>query len=248
MPLRAVLCDLDDTLFDHYEASRTAIAALHASVPGFACWSVEELATRHSVLLELLHVEVLQGRLTIPEARTERFRRLLVDAAAARPAERAPELAGTYRRAYETSCRAVPGALDLLGALKQARIPVAVVTNNIVVEQQMKLVRCGLSAYVDALVTSEEVGVQKPGVRIFEVALERLNAPADNAVMLGDGWATDVLGARAAGVRAVWFNRHGAANLDPDVPELRSLVPTSDVLRALDIARPATTRIGAERR
>jgi putative hydrolase of the HAD superfamily len=231
--VRAVLCDLDDTLFDHHGASRAAIAALHANVPGFGCWSMEELAARHSAVLELLHLEVLHGRLSIAAARTERFRRLLADASAARAEERAPELARLYRRSYETSWQPTPGAVDLLASLRRDRVPVAVVTNNVVVEQRMKLARCGLAAYVDALVTSEEVGAQKPDPQIFATALKRLDVPADAAVMLGDGWSTDIVGARGAGVRAVWLNRHGADALDSTIPELRSLEPTREARRVI---------------
>lgn len=231
--VRAVLCDLDDTLFDHQDATRIALTALYAAVPGFSCWSLDELTERHNAILEVMHIEVLQGRLSILAARTERFRRLLADASAARPEERAPDLARLYRRSYETSWRPVRGAVDLLVACKRDRVPVAVVTNNVVVEQRMKLARCGLTRYVDALVTSEEIGAQKPDAKIFEAALTRLGAPAAGAVMLGDAWSTDILGAHAAGLRAVWLNRQGATSPDPTVPELRSLEPTDEVMRTL---------------
>ena len=52
--------------------------------------------------------------------------------------------------------------------------------------------------------------------------------------MIGDAWGTDIEGARAAGIRPVWFNRFGAASPDPGVTEIHSLVPLSvGVVRAL---------------
>jgi putative hydrolase of the HAD superfamily len=53
--------------------------------------------------------------------------------------------------------------------------------------------------------------------------------------MVGDSWAADVAGARAAGVRAVWFNRHALPRPEPakDVGELRSLEPVDDALRTI---------------
>ena len=49
----------------------------------------------------------------------------------------------------------------------------------------------------------------KPDPRIFAIALERLGCAAADAVMIGDSWPADIEGARAAGVRAIWFNRSG---------------------------------------
>jgi HAD superfamily hydrolase (TIGR01549 family) len=231
--VRAVLCDLDDTLFDHAHASRCAIAELHRAVPDFGCWSIDELGNRHRDALEVMHVEVLAGRLTISDARIERFRRLLAAADAVAPELAAPRIARAYRDAYEKGWQAVPGALSLLQALKRAGLRTAIVTNNVLSEQRVKLDRCGLAAYVDALVTSEEVGVQKPGAAIFHTALERIESLPDHAVMIGDAWATDIEGARGAGLRAVWFNRTGASSIDPAVPELRSLEPVSDAMRVI---------------
>jgi putative hydrolase of the HAD superfamily len=86
---------------------------------------------------------------------------------------------------------------------------------------------------VDVLIASEEAGVSKPDPRIFEIALERLEATADRAVMVGDSWANDILGARAAGIRAVWFNPAGDDAPEPDVPVLRALTPVEPALRVV---------------
>jgi putative hydrolase of the HAD superfamily len=165
----------------------------------------------------------------------ERFRRLLASAAPDEVgiARRAVEIARSYREAYERGWRAVPGAHALLTALRTRGVRVAVVTNNLQSEQELKLERCGLAPLVDVLVTSERVGAVKPDPRIFQTALEELRATADAAVMLGDAWPTDIMGARTAGIRAVWFNRLGVGSPDPEVPEVRSLLPTEDVLEKI---------------
>jgi len=232
--LRAVLCDLDDTLFDHAQATREALAGLHGAEPGFGRWTLPEFEQRHADMLELMHQQVLSGRLTIEAARNERFRRLLVAATAGDATHGLPaELARRYRSNYERAWQPVRGAVALLAALKRAGLSVGVVTNNITSEQLLKLVRCGLDQYVDALVTSEDVGAMKPDARVFQAALTRLDATPPEAVMIGDIWLIDVAGARAAGLRAVWLNRLGQANPDPSVPEVRALEPLEDVWRAI---------------
>jgi putative hydrolase of the HAD superfamily len=235
MPVRGVLFDLDDTLFDHNFATIQALDGLCVEEPAFRCWPVDELRARYSVLLEELHAGVLSGRVSIPDARYERFRRLLSDATNAPVSgDRPAHLSAFYRTAYEGAWRAVPGAIPLLTTLRERGLPIAIVTNNLVQEQRQKLERCGMDSLVDALITSEEVGIVKPDPGIFRAALDRIGLQAEDAVMVGDAWATDIVGAQNAGVRAVWFNWRHAASPDPSVPELRALAPMKMVLEAID--------------
>jgi len=66
--------------------------------------------------------------------------------------------------------------------------------------------RLGIGTYFDVRVFSDEVGVRKPEPRIFEVALSELGLPPAKVVHVGDDVAADVAGAKAAGLRAVWFD------------------------------------------
>jgi len=230
-PRRAILCDLDDTLFDHAFATRQALARVLAGDPGCRDWPLDDVERRHNEILDAIHPEVLAGRRTIERARIDRFTQLLAAFNGDASEARAAVWATAYRSAYELDWRPLPGAVALLEAARGAGVPVAVVTNNLRREQQLKLDRCGLTALVTSLVTSEEVGVAKPSAAIFEAALTRVGARAAEAVMLGDAWAADIAGARAAGIRAVWLNRRGLPSPDAAVEEISSLEPTADVLR-----------------
>ena len=242
MPLRGILFDLDDTLFDHDRATEHALVNLRATEPVFGVWTDEELLRRHSVELEAMHLEVLAGRQSIDDARAERFRRLFEAAAGqAAPHGRAAELARCYRSAYEGAWHAVPGSIALLTALRAAGFSIAIVTNNIVAEQQLKLRHCGLDSLIDALITSEEVGAAKPDVRIFEAALERLNLAAEQVVMIGDAWHTDIAGAIAAGIRPIWLNRRNQSSPDPGVSEMRSFEPIAEALALITNKEQPTT-------
>lgn len=231
---RTLLCDLDDTLFDHSGATRDALAVVRDTTPAFQSWSLAVFDQHHRVVLEALHLEVLAGRWTVEEARVERFRQLLRTAGVEE--SRGDVLDGVswgYRRAYEAAWRMIPGAVDLLAAAKAAGWRVAIVTNNVVREQRLKVERGGLTPFVDALVTSEEFGASKPDPRIIHHAIERVGGSAEQSVVFGDSLMTDMAGARAAGVRAVWFNRGGAPSPDPALRQVRTLTPSTDVLQIL---------------
>jgi putative hydrolase of the HAD superfamily len=228
----AVLFDLDDTLFDHRGCTRDALAEVRRRYPGLCSVSADAMEQEYSRLLEAMHLEVLAGRLTVDEARTERFRRLFECAGGTTREGEAEEAASVYRVAYRSAWRAVDGALELLAALHE-RAAVGVVTNNAALEQRQKIAACGFGPYIDAAVISEEAGATKPDPRIFEIALDTLGRPAGEALMLGDSWQVDIVGARAAGIRPVWFNPLGAPSLDDSVTEIWSLLPTELVLSVM---------------
>jgi putative hydrolase of the HAD superfamily len=228
----AVLFDLDDTLFDHWSCTREALSVLRERYAAFGVMPLAAFEAEHGYVLEELHLEVMGGRLTVDDARVQRFRRLFEHAGAAVDDGMARAAASAYREAYVAHWRPVAGALALLAAV-QGRASIGVVTNNVASEQHQKLDACGFRPYLDAVVISEEAGVAKPDPRIFEIAIGRLGRPLEETVMIGDAWATDVTGARAAGLRAIWFNRFGACSPDPRVPEISSLAPTAMLLSML---------------
>lgn len=229
---RAVLFDLDDTLFDHRQSARAALEAVHrvhAADLEFAAFE-----RHHGIYLEEMHVEVLAGRIGLDAARRERFRKVFQALGVTLDPAATDAVASAYRTGYMTARRALDGAAALLTALRpHARI--VIVTNNLLEEQQDKLEYCGLAELVDALVASEDVGVSKPDREIFRIALDRAGVRADRAVMVGDSWANDIAGAHGAGIPAVWFNperKPRPADL-PGVIELHTLEPAADVAATL---------------
>jgi putative hydrolase of the HAD superfamily len=230
--IRGVLFDLDDTLFDHQGCARDALTAVHRAHDVLRATPFAVLERAHAGFLEELHGEVMLGRLPLEDARVERFRRLLLAAGAEATPELSNTLASMYRDTYRASRRAIAGAAPLMSALKRhARI--GIVSNNLLDEQQEKLHICGLDRFVDALIVSEEAQVSKPDPAIFRVALDRLRVEPSESVMIGDSWAADVEGARAAGIRAIWFNPRGVPAPDPqvDVPQLKTFEPVDAVVR-----------------
>ena len=238
--LKAVLFDLDDTLFDHRVCAQTALSELHQAHEPFRTQPFPDFEALHASLLEDLHRRVMTGAMPLEEARRERFRRLFSALAVPADEELIERTSATYRDTYRRIRQPIGGAAALLQAVK-ARAQVGIVSNNLLEEQQDKLRQCALEPYVDALVVSEEAGVSKPDPLIFAIALERLGCRATEAVMVGDSWPADVLGARAAGIPVVWFNPRRVPPPEPDagVPELHALEPADAALRVIVAAAPA---------
>jgi len=71
------------------------------------------------------------------------------------------------------------------------------------------LAAVGLGPYLDFVVDSGEVGIEKPDPRIFELALARADVAPAEAAYIGDFYSIDVKGATAAGLRAVLLDPGG---------------------------------------
>lgn len=229
---RVILFDLDDTLFDHAFAARRALEGIHGDLPAFAEEPFERLEREYSRLLEEVHLRVLAGELTLEEARRERIRTLLSGNGEVPPDGEVRDLASRFRDEYRQNRRAAEGVHELLEELRERCILVGIVTNNVTAEQKDKLAFCGLDPLIDFMVTSEEVGSPKPESAIFEAALERAGCRKNEAVVVGDSWESDILGARRAGIRAIWFNPRGLPRPAP-VAEIRAFRPVDEVLGAL---------------
>lgn len=232
-PVKAVLFDLDDTLFDHRHSSRSGLQAVQQRYSCFQQATLDELEQAHMAILEEVHLSVLRGELSLQQARAKRMERLFRQFGGASFCAMAGEAASLYRELYQDARQTVPGTIALLEALRPS-VKIGIVSNNLLSEQQEKLRHLGLEGHIDALVVSEEVGIAKPDARIFQVALERLQCRADEAVMIGDAWQNDIVGARGAGIRAIWLNRYGIPCPDSSLAqEISAFEPVEAVIALL---------------
>ena len=98
------------------------------------------------------------------------------------------------------------GAEELVRYLA-AKYPLTVVTNGFVEVQYEKFDKSGLRDCFAHIVLSEEVGCQKPNPRIFEEALRMNGLQAEDVVMIGDSWNSDIQGAINAGIDQIWIRK-----------------------------------------
>ena len=88
----------------------------------------------------------------------------------------------------------------------------------------------GVDPYLDFVVTSGEVGVDKPRPPIFLKALEKANVEASEAVHVGDQYQIDVTGARGVGITPILIDRY---NLYPEVTDCRRIKSLTELAQFL---------------
>lgn len=139
---------------------------------------------------------------------------------------------------HDRLTRAFEGALDTVAALAAEGRPIAVVTAKIEAGAHRTLRHTGLLALVDVVVGADSCARCKPDPEPVRLALARLGAGPEGAVLVGDS-PHDIAAGRAAGVRtvaALWgaCGRDALSPAGPDVylDDIRALPAALGALHA----------------
>ena len=100
------------------------------------------------------------------------------------------------------------GAIDILNYLKP-KYQMHIITNGFEEVQHKKMKNSDLLPFFDKIITSEEVGVKKPNPLIFNYALEKSGAMAEESIMIGDNFEADILGAKNVGMHTIFCEFNG---------------------------------------
>ena len=103
---------------------------------------------------------------------------------------------------------AIPGAAETLSVL-HADWLLALATNatdSDEAEIRAALRRVDLDRWLDKIYCYKKIGFRKPSSEFYNFILEDLGLSSDQAIMVGDDYEADVIGAARCGLRAVWLN------------------------------------------
>ncbi|HZQ96096.1 MAG TPA: haloacid dehalogenase type II [Candidatus Sulfotelmatobacter sp.] len=130
-----------------------------------------------------------------------------------------------------------PDTVEALRRLK-TRFRLAIVSN--VDDDLFAATRPQLGVEFDEIITAQQAQAYKPSLKIFELALSRIHAPAHRVLHAGQSLYHDVIPAQALGLATVWVNRPSAR---PGVGAVKSAEATPDltVTSLYDLADAATT-------
>lgn len=84
-----------------------------------------------------------------------------------------------------------------------------IVSNTSCDEAEHAIKSFGLDKYFDDIILSCDVGIVKPNPKIFQIALDRFNVKASEALLIGDDLKKDIIPARSIGLNAILLDRKG---------------------------------------
>jgi putative hydrolase of the HAD superfamily len=222
-----VWIDLDDTLWDFAANSHDALAQVYDSLhlnrvfPTLDNW--REAYYRHNhALWDVYNV----GDITKDELLYQRIYRPLAEYNA--DTEEINRICSAFDEEYLGRLgrceRLVPGALELLNHLKTNGYHIGILSNGFKGTQSNKLKSSHIDHFIDLMVLSDDIGVNKPDRRLYDYAVAQAHTSSAESLMIGDNPDTDILGAVNAGWKALYFNRLGKPCSLPGVPIFDSLL------------------------
>ncbi|MFF4019784.1 HAD family hydrolase [Streptomyces sp. NPDC001843] len=229
MSIRAVVWDVDDTLFDYTTADREGIRA-HLLAEGLLgrYGSAEEALRLWREITDAQWARFSAGEVDFVTQRRDRTRvflgRRLTD-------DQADDWFARYLVHYEAAWNLFPDVLPVLDALAASHRH-AVLSNSSIHVQERKLRTLGVWDRFETVLCAAELGVSKPAAGAFLAACEALDLPPHEVAYVGDHPEIDGRGAAEAGLRSVWIDRGGAWT-DDGVPARHHRIASLAELPAL---------------
>ena len=231
--IKWVWIDLDDTLWDFAGNSIISLVKLYHSCrlePYFN--TPENFCLRYQEVNHALWADYNVGRISRDYLMSERFERPLKNAGYPIGPDTWKRFSDLYLDYLGECTQTVPGAVELLNRLRGDGFKIGIISNGFKEVQFRKLNSSNISHLIDCVVLSDEIGVNKPDIRLFIHAVAKAGFTPAQALIIGDNPDTDILGGLNAGWQAVYFNRDGKgkpSQLAPTVTSLNQIHTTPTV-------------------
>lgn len=221
MNYKAVIFDVGDTLLEHYP-SQIQIYTMRMEELGFTI-NTQTTDKISLALAKSAHDQIGKEQNGAPRMSDEDFE-VMLDKAALSCIDK------NYNEYDETACleklknipipkqelRVIPGTLETLEFLKEKKFRLGIISNHYSwLPDYLKEI--GLAEYFEVIVVSGIVGVEKPDIRIMQIALEKFSLPAESCLYVGDH-PFDVFCAKKAGMDCAWITASDSVLPDSVLP------------------------------
>jgi len=203
---KGIFIDIDDTLLDYIPCCRAAFDKAMEEISNVQYpMSNEEQFQLFFAISGRLFSEAKHGLHTIAEV-MELYPKEFI-ATIGYPDSAVDPFKHAFRAAWGKTHTLVPGAKETLEYLQNKGYRLFAASNSFGHLQRSRLEQAGILPFFEDTYISMDIGYDKPDIRFYEEALRRCGLQASEVLMIGDSMTTDVLGAQAAGMDALFFDR-----------------------------------------
>lgn len=200
-----VFIDLDDTIWDTYSNGKESMAEIYSGYKFDRFFP--DFDTFYNIYYPnncLLWEKYREGKISKDELIIERIRFPL------RPYiiysdKEILAINDDFLHRTTKKTQLLPYTFETLDYLKP-KYRLYILSNGFREVQYQKMDNSGLSPYFEDVILSDNVGYTKPHSKIFEEALRIAKVDKAEAIMLGDSWDADIVGAKKAGIDQIWYD------------------------------------------
>ncbi len=212
--IRAVVFDLDNTLYDYDHCNALAEKTLFRTVSE----TFEITEEKASSLLKKAKITIKEYLGSEVAASHNRllYMQNICEQMQKNPLIYAMKFYDAYWDCFLENMTLFPHVIPLMDHIKKHGMKIGIITDLTAHIQYRKIEVLGIQNRIDHLVTSEEAGIEKPGRRIFELMLQKMELSPEEVLMVGDSEAKDIKGALNVGMRAFMYVR-GTDNVQQEM-------------------------------
>jgi HAD superfamily hydrolase (TIGR01549 family) len=196
MIFNAVIFDLDNTLYNYSLCHEMALD----EVATYLGYDLSDFADIYSKITKRFKIET--GNTASSHNRFIYFKWIKEHLKANFSVENINDI---YWKTYFSNMVLYEGVVDVLDYLKRSGIKIVMLTDFLTEYQYKKLNELGISEYFNLIVSSEEIGIEKPSIKGFQYILSKIEEPANKVIMVGDDEMKDILGAKNIGIYGFLF-------------------------------------------
>lgn len=214
--IKAVVFDLDNTIYNYDKCHIVAMKQLEE----YVCdkYGLNKVDFRKNFELAKDEVKKLLGNTGASHNRML-YMQIFLEKINQSPVEDALELYDIYWRAMLEKMTPFKYVMPLMKQLKHRKIEIGILTDLTAHIQHRKIKKLCITEYIDAIVTSEEVGAEKPSNIAFSRIIQKLHCSLEEILMIGDSQKKDIDGAINAGMRGMLFLESYKDTMDERVME-----------------------------
>lgn len=221
-----VFFDLDRTLWDFEKSAEQTFMEIYDHYKLFekGIPSVKEFHAVYTVHNNRLWDRYREGGIKKEVLRGLRFKLTLNDFGIVDEVL-GENIGNDYVRISPLKVNLFPYSIEILEYLLP-KYKMHIITNGFSEVQETKLKTSGMDKYFVEVITSEEAGVKKPDPGIFEFAFGKTGASAHESIMIGDDYEVDIIGARGAGMKQIFFDpekKHGKNGSTHHITNLKEI-------------------------
>ena len=200
MFFRYIIFDLDDTIYNYTNCHNISINVIYKLLSEYTKLDIKDIKNIYT------NIDNNHKALTINTASSHnkyiKFKHLLEKL----NMSNIEEIHKKYWEIFYQNIKINDGVLDLIKWLKSLEIKIYILTDYETEYQIEKLKQLNILDYIDYIVTSEEIGCEKPSIHCFNYIIMKSNSNINEIIMIGDSFKKDIVGAINSGIYCYYYN------------------------------------------